>query len=170
MKNLIISLTALLVTIVLRADPPSENGKTIFQARCAACHNVHKQLTGPALAGVSDRRSTEWIINFVKSSQSVIRSGDKDAVALFESFNKIPMPDHKDLTEEDITSIIEYINLETKSAVPVKKTIKKESKSFSFSSYGYPHLVLVLIVVAMLFATIYLAIYARSYRKRLYGS
>jgi cytochrome c2 len=80
------------IVVSANATPPVEDGKTIFTARCAACHNVNKQLTGPALAGVHERRSIDWIIKFVHSSQTMVKSGDKDAVALFEKFNKIPMP------------------------------------------------------------------------------
>src|SRR5206468_4896771 len=80
------------------ANPPSEEGKQIFTTRCAGCHNVNRILTGPALAGVDQRHSIDWIINFVHSSQTVIRGGDKQAVALFEKFNRIPMPDHPDLS------------------------------------------------------------------------
>ena len=93
-------------------DPPAE-GKTIFTNRCAACHNVNKIATGPALAGVSDRRSIDWIINFVHSSQVMIKNGDKDAIALYEKFNKIPMPDHPDLTDDNIKSIVEFIKSES---------------------------------------------------------
>jgi cytochrome c551/c552 len=98
------------------AAPPSEEGKTIFNARCASCHNVNKQLTGPALAGLHERRSIGWIINFVQSSQSMVKGGDKDAVALFEKFNKIPMPDHPDLTDDNIKSIVEFVKTESKTA------------------------------------------------------
>jgi cytochrome c551/c552 len=98
------------------AAPPSEEGKTIFNTRCASCHNVNKQLTGPALAGLHERRSIDWIINFVHSSQSMVKSGDKDAVALFEKFNKIPMPDHPDLTDDNIKSIVEFVKTESKTA------------------------------------------------------
>jgi cytochrome c551/c552 len=110
------------------AAPPSEEGKTIFNTRCASCHNVNKQLTGPALAGLHERRSIDWIINFherrsldwiinfVHSSQSMVKNGDKDAVALFEKFNKIPMPDHPDLTDDNIKSIVEFVKTESKTA------------------------------------------------------
>ena len=91
------------------AAPPTGEGKEIFTARCAACHNINKVLTGPALGGLHERRSMEWIVSFVKSSQSMIKNGDKDAVAVFEQFNKIPMPDHPDLTDEHIASIVGYI-------------------------------------------------------------
>ena len=103
---------ALLISGFVFAAPPTEEGKTIFTARCAGCHNVNKVLTGPALAGVDQRRSIDWIINFVHSSQTVIKKGDKDAVALFEKFNRIPMPDHTDLTADNIKNIVEYIKAE----------------------------------------------------------
>lgn len=77
---------------------PVEDGKTIFVSRCAACHNVNRILTGPALAGVDQRRSMDWIVKFVQSSQALIKSGDKDAVAIYHQFNQVVMPDHADLT------------------------------------------------------------------------
>jgi cytochrome c551/c552 len=115
MKNKIFLLTLLSAFVInVNAAPPVEDGKTIFTVRCAACHNVNKQLTGPALAGVDQRRSIDWIINFVHSSQTVVKSGDQYAVALFEKFNKIPMPDHPDLTVDNIKSVVEYIKSEAK--------------------------------------------------------
>jgi cytochrome c2 len=97
------------------ANPPAETGRLIFTSRCAGCHNVNKILTGPALAKVYERHTIDWIVNFVHSSQTVIKGGDKTAVALFEKFNKIQMPDHKDLSTDDIKSVVEYIKTEEKS-------------------------------------------------------
>jgi cytochrome c551/c552 len=120
MKNRIFLLTLFTAFVVsTNAVPPSEEGKTLFTARCAACHNINKQLTGPALAGVHERRSIEWIINFVHSSQTMVKKGDKDAIALYEKFNKIPMPDHSDLTDDNIKSIVEYVKAEGKASTEV---------------------------------------------------
>ena len=66
-------------------------------------------MTGPALAGVDQRRSIDWIINFVHSSQTVIKNGDAYAVALYQKFNKVQMPDHPDLSPGDIKNIVAYI-------------------------------------------------------------
>ena len=109
-------------------NPPLEKGKEIFSLRCAACHNVNKQLTGPALAGVDERRSMNWIVSFIRSSQSLVKTGDKDAITLFEKFNKIPMPDHADLTEENINDIIAYIKSEAKPEVTEKAPFTKPGK------------------------------------------
>lgn len=122
---------------VASPDPVPE-GKTIFMSRCASCHNVNKDLTGPALAGIDERRSMDWIINFVHSSQTMVKKGDKDAVGVFEKFNKIPMPDHPDLTEDNIKSIVAYIKEEKKAgekakATPVKANRRDGSIPLSFS-------------------------------------
>lgn len=91
-------------------------GKQIFMSRCASCHAVAKDLVGPALKGVGERRSEEWIISFVRSSQAVIQSGDTTAINLYNRFNQTRMPDHKDLTREDILGIIAFIRTESNKA------------------------------------------------------
>lgn len=113
----------LLFTLSSLAAPPVEEGKTIFTARCAACHNVNKILVGPALAGVDERRPIDWIVKFVHSSQTVVKSGDAYAVELFNKFNKVQMPDHPDLTADNIKSIVEYIKSEAKAAGEVSPMV-----------------------------------------------
>lgn len=120
--------SAIGVESVFADNPPLDKGKEIFSVRCAACHNVNKQLTGPALAGLHERRELSWIVNFVRSSQKLVKSGDKDAVALFEQFNKIPMPDHTDLSDVDIQSIVEYIKSESKPVLATKAPFVKPGK------------------------------------------
>lgn len=123
-------MTALFFATATNAAPPAEEGKTIFAARCAACHNVNKVLTGPALAGVEKRHSLEWIVNFVKSSQTVIKNGDPEAVALFNKFNRIPMPDHADLNEGQIKNIVEYIKVEATTGQPEKKAAAEKPNAW----------------------------------------
>lgn len=128
MRNKILLLGIVCITGITRlyADP-IEDGKTIFMARCAACHNVNKVLTGPALAGVDQRHSIDWIINFVHSSQKLVKGGDKAAIELFQRFNGITMPDHPDLSAENIKSIVDYVKSETKT-VNNKAPFAKPSK------------------------------------------
>src|SRR5881398_2429281 len=108
-RSLYLLILAMTTALLANANPPLDEGRTIFTARCSGCHNVNKIVTGPALAGVDQRHSIDWIINFVHSSQTVIKGGDQAAVTLFEKFNKIPMPDHPDLTADNIKNIVEYI-------------------------------------------------------------
>src|ERR1043165_3643962 len=111
MKTKITLTVSLLIWVAstINASPPDTDGKNIFMSRCAACHNINKILTGPALAGIDQRRNIDWIISFVQSSQSVIKKGDVYATALFEKFNKIQMPNHPDLTPDNIKSVVAYI-------------------------------------------------------------
>ncbi|HRI22395.1 MAG TPA: cytochrome c [Panacibacter sp.] len=96
-------------------------GKTIFTTRCAACHAIDKKVVGPALMNVEQRRDEQWIIAFVHSSQTVIKSGDSLAVNLYKEFNSTPMPDHADLTDEQVKSIISYIKEESKTIAAAPK-------------------------------------------------
>ncbi|MCZ6702499.1 MAG: cytochrome c [Ignavibacteria bacterium] len=88
---------------------PQYQGETIFKKTCIACHTIGSgRLVGPDLKNVFDRRSEEWIISFVKSSQSMIKSGDPDAVAIFNEYNKLVMLD-QNLTDDQIKDVMRYI-------------------------------------------------------------
>ncbi len=95
------------------AQTDIEAGKTTFKSRCAACHNVDKALVGPALKDVEKRYSEKWIIDFVRSSQTMIKNGDKDAVAIFNQMNQAVMPDHADLKDADVLNILAYVKDES---------------------------------------------------------
>jgi len=164
------TLILLFATVAALAAPPGQQGKTIFTTRCAACHAVNKQLTGPALAGVDQRHSIDWIINFVHSSQTLVKSGDKAAVALFDKFNHIQMPDHPDLSADDIKGIISYIKAEA--AVGEKAPFAKPGHlrpaytplTFANTTFFVGYLsVVALLVVALLFA-VQIKEYERSTR------
>ena len=124
-KLLLLFFGFLFIKTLNARTPPEEEGKTIFVSRCASCHNVNKTVVGPALSGVDDRRSMDWIVNFVQSSQTLVKKGDKDAVDLFKKFNNIPMPDHLDLTHDNIKNVVAFIKSEGKSAAAEKATIPK---------------------------------------------
>jgi cytochrome c551/c552 len=125
-KKIMVSVLIILTGSVVFSFTPVNEGKTIFSSQCASCHNVNKVVLGPALAGVTDRHSEEWIIKFVHSSQTVIKSGDTAAVRLYEKFNKIPMPDHPDLSVENIRGILAYIKSETK-AIDLEPSFRPET-------------------------------------------
>lgn len=88
-------------------------GKQLFKSRCAACHGIVSEITGPALANITNKHNETWIINFVRNSQQMIKSGDEAAKAIFEAFNSLPMPPQKDLSDNDIRNILAYIQYET---------------------------------------------------------
>ncbi len=171
MKSKFLFLT-ILTAFIAGATPPVEEGKTIFTTRCAGCHNIKKQLLGPALAGVNERRSLDWIVSFVHSSQTMIQNGDKDAVALFKQFNNIPMPDHKDLSDEKIKSVVEYIKSEANSSVK-KEPVKKEKPSFDYkilTGSNNEYLFVYAGLFALLIATLLFAYQVKQYKRKVFSS
>jgi len=83
-------------------------GKSLFNANCAACHKLNKNLIGPALAGVSAKYEKEWLYSWIKNSNAMIKSGDERAVAIWEEWNKAAMNAFPQLTNMDIDNILAY--------------------------------------------------------------
>jgi len=88
----------------------AKTGEEIFNGVCRACHTIGGgRLVGPDLSGVSERQSEDWIVNFVQHSQDMVQAGDPDAVALFNEYNKVTMPDQP-LSRAEVLSVIAYVN------------------------------------------------------------
>jgi len=84
-------------------------GQQDFQTFCAPCHTIGSgRLIGPDLAGVGERRSAEWITEFVTSSQSMVARGDPDATALVAEYANLVMPDAP-LGAAQIADVVAYM-------------------------------------------------------------
>ena len=139
------------------ADPAK--GKELFNSLCAACHKRYKKATGPALFGVTDRHSAEWLYSWVKNSTALIASGDAEAVAIYEEYNKTPMNAFPQLSNGDIDNILAYV-MEPKAAPPVAAAaVAGGSSSEGSSSSGVTEkivLALLVLVLAVLIAVLFL--------------
>ncbi len=101
-------------------------GEQIFKSACAVCHTVGKgKLVGPDLKGVSSKYDEKWLINFIRSSQTMVRKGDARAVKVFNENNKIPMPDNN-LSDADIKLVMSYIK---QASVAAPKTVVAKPKA-----------------------------------------
>ena len=109
----VVALTSLAVIaygVYLPVGVAQQPGEQDFKALCAACHTIGGgKLVGPDLAGVSARRSEPWLLEFVQAPQAMIARGDKDAVAIFEEYSKLPMP-ALPLSQAQIKNVIAYID------------------------------------------------------------
>ncbi|WP_396193850.1 c-type cytochrome [Flavobacterium sp.] len=83
-------------------------GKALFNTNCAACHNLDKKMTGPALRGVSAKYDKEWLYKWINNSSALIKSGDAKAIKIFEEYNKSVMTAFPQLSTADIDNIIAY--------------------------------------------------------------
>lgn len=94
------------------ANADTAEAKKIFTQRCMACHTFGKGVkVGPDLKGVTERRQRAWLLKFVRSSQTVIDSGDATAVGLFQQFKQQRMPDWTDLSEDQVGSILDWLGV-----------------------------------------------------------
>ena len=85
-------------------------GKDLFKANCAACHKLDGKLVGPPLGGITEKKSAEWLHKWIKNSKALIDAGDKDAIAIFEEYNKVPMLAYDGiLSDGDIDNVLAYI-------------------------------------------------------------
>jgi mono/diheme cytochrome c family protein len=91
-------------------------GKAIFNTNCAACHKLDAKATGPALRGVADKYDKEWLYKWIHNSGELIKSGDAQAVKVFEENNKIPMTAFPQLSNEDMDDFIAYTSAPTDEA------------------------------------------------------
>ena len=89
----------------------AENGETIYNANCASCHMINKKMIGPALAGVNDKYSEEWLLKWIKNSAELIASGDPDAIAIWEEYNKAAMPSFLHLSDDEVRDVLAYIEV-----------------------------------------------------------
>ncbi len=90
-------------------DP--DKGKSLFNANCAACHRPYKKMVGPALHGITERMDKQWIYDWIHDSKAMIDAGGSDAVAIFEEYNKVPMPHFPQFSTKDIDDILAYVEL-----------------------------------------------------------
>ena len=83
-----------------------EKGKTIFDAKCSACHKLTaEKLVGPGWKGVTDRHTPEWIMNFITNTAVML---DKDLAAQAEVVTCLVRMPSQDLTDEQARQILEF--------------------------------------------------------------
>ncbi|MFJ1327565.1 c-type cytochrome [Capnocytophaga canimorsus] len=128
-------------------------GKTLFNQQCAACHKLDKRMTGPALAGIADKRDREWLQKWIRNSAALIKSGDADAIAIFEEYNKVPMTAFPQLSDQDVDDILAYTSApppapeQPKEAVQVVASDTKSDVTFQIMLAGFLVVFVVLIVL-----------------------
>ena len=98
-------------------------GKSLFNANCAACHQLDKKMTGPALRNVEQRLADEqgldrtWLTDWIHNSAGLIRSGDAYANKIYSEYNNTAMTAFPQLSDQDISDILAY-TAEEKPAPP----------------------------------------------------
>ena len=82
-------------------------GEQIYNAKCTICHMTNERMIGPALAGVYDRRSPEWVLNMLLNPEGMLKE-DPIAIALLKEYNNAIMTNSA-LSEQEAKEVAEYL-------------------------------------------------------------
>ncbi|HHG84701.1 MAG TPA: cytochrome c [Bacteroidetes bacterium] len=86
-------------------DAMVAEGMELFKTKCSACHKIEKRYIGPKLAGVTTRRTPEWIMNMILNPEEMV-ANDPIAKKLLMEYNS-PMA-NQSLVEDEARKILEY--------------------------------------------------------------
>jgi mono/diheme cytochrome c family protein len=88
-------------------DKMVANGQAIYESKCFACHKLTKELlVGPGWSGVTDRRTPEWVMNWITNTKVML---DKDQVAQADmALCLIRMP-NQDLSDKQARDVLEFM-------------------------------------------------------------
>jgi mono/diheme cytochrome c family protein len=115
----LIILLAFTTTLSAQDGDPAK-GKSLFNANCAACHQLDKKMTGPALRNVEQRLSDdegldrEWIYAWIRNSAGLIKSGDAYANKVYNEYGGAAMTAFPQLSDDDLNNILAYTAEEKK--------------------------------------------------------
>lgn len=105
---------SIICTSLFAQEGDPVKGKSLFNANCAACHQLDKKMTGPALRYVETRLSEEegldreWLNAWIRNSSALIKSGDAYANKIYAEYNGSAMTAFPQLSDEDLTNILAY--------------------------------------------------------------
>jgi cytochrome c551/c552 len=156
-RKILQQLSSLLVfTALLLASSLAngQDGKALFNQKCASCHAIDKKLVGPALKGVEDRWDDKAMLHdWVRNSAAVIKKGYPRAVAVYAEYNKIQMSAFPELKDADIDAIIGYVNTggaKAATAAAPAGAAPTSGEEDSESNLLYGILTLILAVIALI--------------------
>ncbi len=131
-------------------DSFAQDGKALFQANCASCHNPVKDATGPALQGTSKNWPTkDWIYDWVHNPSGMIASGDKHANEVFAKYKPTVMTGFPNLKNEEIDAIMKYVE-DYKVPGPAVATTSTSTQTSDESNWLYTLITLALLLLAII--------------------
>ena len=117
----ILILTIFLITVACVADNGSTknelsdskpNGKELFMKSCASCHAADMKgiMTAPPLGTAIRERGKDWVYNYTKNADLMLRQGDSIALQ-FRKEGWGRMPSYSNLSEQELDSIFAFVAL-----------------------------------------------------------
>ena len=95
------------------APSESSQGKTLFQRKCASCHNVFKDGTGPALGGFEERgpwSDRKQLYEWIRNPEAFMKNNDYTN-GLRAKYNTM-MQAFPGITNEEIDAVLNFVSWE----------------------------------------------------------
>lgn len=85
----------------------ASDGQDVYQTKCFACHKLTTELlVGPGWYGVTNRRTPEWIMNWITNTKVML---DKDLAAQADMVVCLIRMPNQDLTDEQARAVLEFM-------------------------------------------------------------
>ena len=82
-------------------------GKQVYDVKCASCHKLNdEKVVGPGWAKVTDRRTPEWIMNFITNVDEMIEKDPASQKMLEECLVRMP---NQNLSDDDARAVLEFM-------------------------------------------------------------
>ncbi len=82
-------------------------GKNIYDSKCMSCHKLSdEKLVGPGWKGVTDRRTAEWVMNFITNTNVML---DSDLVAQQLMVTCVARMPNQNLGDDQARAVLEYM-------------------------------------------------------------
>lgn len=94
-------------SVTLGAIDPAmvKEGQELYEGKCAACHKMDEKVVGPALGGVTKRRTPEWIMNMILNPEEMTKQDPTAQALLAEHLTQMTF---QNVTEKEARAILEY--------------------------------------------------------------
>ena len=125
LSKITLFLALAIMPMFLSGQASMDAGKTLFKNNCAQCHDkkMKSDLTGPALGGVEERWADypqEDLYAWIRNSSALAATGQPRAVEMID-WASSAMQAFPNLTDEDLESLLAYINGVNTGVYPPKK-------------------------------------------------
>jgi cytochrome c551/c552 len=108
-RRLLLSGLFTIISLFALQDAKAQDGKALFNANCASCHKMDKDLTGPALMGVTDRwPSKDLLKTWIKNWPAAVATGDPYAVKM-KDWSPAAMNLFPNLSDAELDGLITYM-------------------------------------------------------------
>lgn len=102
------------VDLAALTSAQAEEGKAIFESKCLACHEMNEvKKVGPGLAGITDRRTPEWIMNMITNP---VEMTQKDPLAMKLLEETLSQMTFQDVDDAQAKALLAYFKFEDEAA------------------------------------------------------